>query len=265
MIEIIIPTLGRCDNQITLESIPDSYKKQVTLVVQEQEYDYMKEKYGDTCSVWKLPAGTKGIAWTRKHISEHWKGKKVFIMDDDLKFVKLDADLKGKPPTDEQFAEMIDQVERFMNDGYVHGSLGTHNTPPSPKPYSFNSRMYTNVFYSHEFDPSEIDWGTDYELMPEDFYVNLQLLTTGFKNVVFNHFRVNPSATNAKGGCETFRTIENHNRGQEILGEKFPQFVEVYEKEQTSGPWAGKKKKALKIKWKKAYESSKVNALDGFF
>ena len=112
------------------------------------------------------------------------------------------------------------------------------------------------------------DFGEDYVLMPEDFYVTLQLLTNGYQNVIFNHARVNPSATNAKGGCETYRTIENHNRGQEILAEKFPDFVEVYEKEQTTGPWKGMKKKALKIKWKQAYESSKSKgnaSLDEFF
>lgn len=254
-IEIIIPTLARCDNQVTLANIPESFHHTVTLVVQEHEYDYMRNKY-TSCSVWKLPSGTKGIAKTRKEIGKNWKGKRIFVMDDDLKFVQIDSSLKGKPATEQQFKEALLKIEKFMDDGFVHGGLSTHNTPPQENEFSYNTRVYTNVFYSDKFDPESVDWGDAYELMPEDFYLTLQLLTTGFKNVVFNHFRVNPSATNAKGGCETFRTIENHNRGQEILAEKFPKFVEVYEKEQTSGPWKGLKKKALKIKWKQAYESS---------
>ena len=265
MINFVIPTLGRCDNQITLSNIPASLRKQVTLVVQEHEYDYMLNKYGNESHVWKLPSGTKGIAWTRKHISDHWKGKRIFVMDDDLKFMKLNKELKAKEATEEQFHEMVSQVEKFMDDEFVHGSLQTNNTPPSEIPYSYNSRMYTNVFYSDKFDPDMVDWGTDYEMMPEDFHVNLQLLISGYQNVVFNHFRVNTAATSTKGGCETYRTLEVHNRSQEILAEIYPEFVEVYEKEQKTGPWKGLNKKAVKIKWKKAYESSKGTNLEEFF
>jgi len=263
-IEIIIPTLGRCDNQITLNSIPQKYHNIVTLVVQEHEYEYMKNTY-TTCNVWQLPSGTKGIAVTRKHIGKNWKGKRIFVMDDDLKFIKINSELKGVAMTEAEFSNMLIEIENYMDNGYIHGGLSTHNTPPNEKPYSFNTRVYTNVFYSENFDPDSVDWGENYLLMPEDFYLTLQLLTTGFQNVVFNHYRVNPSATNSKGGCETYRTIENHNRGQEILAEKFPDFVEVYEKEQTSGPWKGLAKKALKIKWKQAYESSQRNTLEEFF
>jgi hypothetical protein len=266
-LEIIIPTLGRCDNQITLNSIPAKFHHIVTLVVQDHEYQYMQTKY-PTCNVWQLPLGTKGIAKTRKEIAQHWKGKAIYVMDDDLKFVTINSELKGKPMSDDEFEKFLINVRKFMDEGYVHGGMSTQTTPPDPKPYSFNTRVWTNVFYSENFNPDEIDFGEEYIMMPEDFYVTLQLLTTGYQNVVFNHCRVSPSATNAKGGCETYRTIENHNIGQDILASKFPKFVTVYEKEQTSGPWKGLKKKALKIRWKQAYLSSKSNepsSLDEFF
>lgn len=269
MLEIIIPTLGRQDSQITLNNLPEKWQKATTLVVQEHEYDEMVDKYGDVCSVWKLPAETKGISWTRKHIADNWKGKRIFVMDDDLKFVQLQHNgekMVGANATEENFDFAMSEVERLMDEGIVHGGFGVNNTPPSENPYNYNSRVWTNMFFSDEVP--EVDFGTEYELLPEDFYVTLQLLTKGYENVCFNHFRVNPSATNAKGGCETFRTIENHNRGQEILAEKFPEFVTVTSKTQTSGPWAGKEKKALSVKWKKAYESSQAVvslSLDGFF
>lgn len=271
MIEIVIPTLGRINNQITLNSLPEAYKNKTTLVVQEHEYDETLQKYGNICSVWKLPPGTKGISWTRKHIANKWNGKRIFVMDDDLKFVQLKNNgekMVSSPATDDEFEKMMSEVERHMDDGIIHGGLGVNNTPPVLTPYNYNCRVYTNMFFSEDFPSDEIDFGTDYELMPEDFYITLQLLTSGNQNVVFNHFRVNPSATNAKGGCETFRTIENHNRGQEILAQKFPDFVKVTSKIQSSGPWAGLEKKALSIKWKKAFESSvnnEQNSLDEFF
>ena len=263
---IIIPTLGRVENQVTLANIPESYHKDVVLVVQEHEYEVMCEKYTNV-RVWKLPAGTKGIAWTRYHIAKEFSGQRNFIMDDDLKFVKIDPDqLKATTFGEAEFGEMIDQIDQKM-DEYVFGGLSTHNTPPNAKPFSECTRIYTNVFYNEKFDPDTIDWGTDHVLMPEDFHVTLQLLEAGVANVVFNHFRANPSATQSKGGCETFRTLENHNRGQEILAELHPEFVTVYEKEVPNGPWKGLMKKALKIKWKQAYESSRVDemSLEEFF
>jgi len=268
MLEIIIPTLGRCDNQITLNSLPHKWKKNTTLVVQEHEYDYMNKKYGNSCSVWRLPSGTKGIAWTRKHIANNWKNKNIFVMDDDLKFVQL-KDVEGKmigsSPTEEEFDFTMSEVSRHMQEGVVHGGFAVNNTPPVPNPYNYNSRIWTNVFYSADFPVDQIDFGTQYELMPEDFYVNLQLLTKGYKNVIFNHFRVSPSATNAKGGCAEYRTINNHNRGQEILAELFPEVCYSTSKAQTSGPWAGQEKKALSIQWKKAFESSQISSLESFF
>ena len=266
MLNIIIPTLARVDNQVTLANIPQQYHKNVTLVVQTHEYAEVVGKY-PSVNVWCLPEGTKGIAWTRYHIAHHYKGQKVFIMDDDLKFVRVDGEtLKAAPVTDEEFGEMIQQIEGKL-DTYLFGGLSTHNTPPSDKEFSECTRIYTNVFYSDKFDPDQVDWGTEHTLMPEDFHVTLQLLKQGEKNVVFNWFRANPSATQSKGGCETFRTLENHNRGQEILAELHPEHVEVYEKEVPSGPWKGEMKKALKIKWKKAYTDSQRNeqSLEEFF
>jgi len=257
MIQIAIPTLGRLDRQVTYKQIPEDYWNFICLWVQGHEFDEAKKKHPDV-QVQCLPPKTKGIALTRKIIAKHYAGKRHWVLDDDLKFVRMDAELKAQKMQPKNWQTLFEQINKVLDGGYIHGSLSTHNTPPNPKPLSFNTRMYTNVFYGERFDPSKIDWGEQYELMPEDFYVNLQLLTRGFQNVVFNHYRVNPSATNAKGGCETYRTIELHNRGQEILAEKFPKFVQVYKKVQTSGPWAGKEKAALKIKWKQAYLSSKT-------
>jgi hypothetical protein len=268
--QIIIPTLARCDTQITLANLPEHWQKHTTLVVQEHEYAYMKNKYSAFCSVWCLPPNTKGIAWTRKHIAKQWHGERIFVMDDDLKFVQLkqnsDGKYVGQCPTRQEFDEAFAAVEKHMDAGIVHGGFAVNNTPPADEPFNYSSRVYTNAFFSEKFPGDEISFGEEYELMPEDFFVTLQLLTRGFQNVCFNHFRVNPSATNSKGGCAEYRNIDNHNRGQEILAEKFPDFVTVTSKVQKSGPWAGKEKKALSIQWKKAYESSKqTSSLEDFF
>ena len=99
----------------------------------------------------------------------------------------------------------------------------------------------------------------------EDFDVNLQLLTRGFKNRVSAKYMVGCSNTNADGGCSTWRTLEVHNEAQRILHELWPDFIKIREKEVTSGPWKGQVKLATTIQHKKAYESSQQNSLEEFF
>lgn len=269
MIEFIIPTLARIDKQITLKNIPEKYHADyVTLVVQEQEYDEVVSKYPNV-NVWKLPAGTNGLAITRALIAEKWKGKRYFCADDDLKFLRIDLETmkEKKGYNDDDFDDMVREIEEKMDEGYIHGGLSVHNTPPTDERFNFCSRIWTNVWYSEKCPVDDITWYVDNKQCAQDFFVNLQLLTKGYPNVCHNHFRVRTSATNAKGGVEVYRTIEWHNKWQQFLGETFPDFVEVYEKVQTSGPWAGLPKKAVRIKWKKAYESSQRNetSLEDFF
>lgn len=265
-IEIIIPTLGRCDNQVTLANLPKWILQKTTLVVQQHEYEKMLHLYGNKCNVWELPPGTQGIAQTRKLIANKWKGKNIFIMDDDLSFnvalPKPDGTFERREPTDDEWqALFFDIIKLMVQEGIVHGGLAASNVPPVCEPVSYNGRIWTNVFYSSRFNPDDVDFGEEYVLMPEDFYVNLQLLTKGYKNAMINWFRVSPSATNSEGGCETFRTLENHNAGQIILQQKFPDFVKIREKVQKSGPWKDKTKLALTIYWKKAYNSSQYATL----
>ena len=43
--KIVIPTLGRMDNQITYNNLPQKWKNQTIFVVQQQEGDAMQERY----------------------------------------------------------------------------------------------------------------------------------------------------------------------------------------------------------------------------
>jgi hypothetical protein len=267
-IDIIIPTLGRVDKQITLSNIPEKYHDRVYLVVQEHEYDEMCKKY-TTPNIWKLPSGTNGLALTRGIIAKEWAGKRYLCADDDIQFLRIDkSTMKAKKPfLESDFDDMINQVEQKMDEGYVHGGLSFHNTPPQENEFNECGRMWTNVFYSEKLPVDDITWHVDNKQCAQDFYVNLQLLTKGYPSIIFNHFRVNASATNAPGGVELYRTIEWHNKWQQFLADQFPRYVEVYEKVQASGPWKGLPKKAVKIKWKKAYEDNKKveSTLEDFF
>ena len=133
-------------------------------------------------------------------------------------------------------------------------------------PVRENQRIMTNVFYCGERIPRDLQWNR--VAAAEDFDVNLQLLTRGFKNRISAKYMVTCSETNADGGCSTWRTLDVHNEAQRKLGELWPDFVKVREKVVTSGPWKGHVKLATTIQHKKAYESSQKkddNSLESFF
>lgn len=260
-IKLTIPTLGRLKKQITLHSIPKELWKQTYLVVQPHEYIEACDLYGDDVNILGLSEEVEGLAMTRKFIAQYFKGQHHFQFDDDLDFhriIPLDNGKFDRPkPTDNEFIEFFELIEKKFNEGYIHCGLANSVNMPVVEPYNINARITMNVGYSDKFDPNMIQWGDnlDSKFAAEDFYANLQLLTQGHGNILFNHLRVSGSATNAEGGCETYRTIDSHNKSMIQLQKEFPRFVRLREKTTKTGPWKGQMKLAATIYWKKAYSS----------
>jgi len=266
---IIIPTLGRMDKQITYNNLPEKYQSIVSFVVQDHEYDEMHSRYPG--KVLRLPKEIDRIAPTREWIFNEFKDTRHMVFDDDLDFVVKEPN-PGEGTkwishkfTEQDFDEAFALIESWMDEGVSYGSLLPAWVIPDVRqwPVRENQRIMTNVFYDGPKIPRDIQWNR----VPaaEDFDVNLQLLTRGFKNRVSAKYMVTCSATNAEGGCSTWRTLKVHNDAQTLLGELWPEFVKVREKEVPSGPWKGQIKLATTIQHKKAYESSQINNLEEFF
>lgn len=267
--DIIIPTLGRCDKQITYNNLPKKYSTKVKFVVQPHEYDIMKEKYGD--SVLCLPSSINRIAATREWIFNKFRDTRHMVFDDDLDFVVKEPNSGegtkwlSRKFTDQDFDDAFDLMNTWMDDGITYGGLLPAWVIPDVKqwPIRENQRIMTNVFYNGPKIPRDLEWNR--VAAAEDFDVNLQLLTRGFKNRISAKYMVTCSETNAKGGCSIWRTLEVHNEAQKELAKLWPDFVTVKEKEVASGPWKGQIKLATTIQHKKAYESSQKNTLESFF
>ena len=215
------------------------------------------------------PIQGSGIAPVRKWIAEHGEGKRYAVLDDDIEFVYTCRDNEegpsNRPMTEEQFDDMFDTMNSWMDEGYIHVACDVCWNPPTRNiDFKINSRITTNIFYDGTKLPiDKIDW-TSLDIA-EDYFVNLQCLTMGYQNKVSLKYRTNPSATQSKGGCSTFRTLDIHNESMKKLKEKFPEFVELREKiTKNSGEWSGKPRLAATISWKKAYQSSQINTLEGF-
>ena len=129
--KIYIPTLGRVDNQITYNAIPDFLKKITYLVIQDHELTEIKKNFPDANLI-RLPEQIKGIARTREYIIR-LAGKTIFGMfDDDMEFIRRNidrttlkkvGDKSQTPMTDDDWKEMIEKVETWLNGDYAVGGL----------------------------------------------------------------------------------------------------------------------------------------------
>jgi len=270
MIDIVICTFKRLDRQITLNSIPESYRDNVTLVVQPQEKEETLKVHKN---IFVLDGDNIGYAKTIKQATYEWavnRKKHFWMLDDDLSFrfnKEIEKGVRGKklPFTENIFYDMIDVLETELNNGLIHGALGTTWVIPWGKcPYIENSRISGNKVYNKKLGEiwSEIDW--DGCCGAEDFYVNLQLLTKGYSNKVWHNYVIDPGTSYAEGGCSDYRTLEYHNQSCRDLHEKFPQFVKLKENKIKSGPWKGIPKLGAYVQWKKAYQSSQISTLEKF-
>lgn len=256
---IIIPTLGRIDKQITYNSLPAKYQELTTFVVQQHEYDLMKEKYSRVCA---LPGDIKTIAPTREWIHQEWCAEPYMVFDDDLEFIVKEPNTgEGtkwltRKFTEQDFDDAFALIDTWIAEGIVYGGFMPTWVFPDVNawPVRENQRIMTNVFYNGPQIPADLQWCR----VPaaEDFDINLQLLTRGYKNRVSSKYMVTCGATQSEGGCSTWRSLKVHNDAQLELARLWPDFVTVREKEVKSGPWKGEKKLATRISHNKAYASS---------
>jgi len=273
MIEhIIIPTLGRMDKQLTYNALPQKYQDITKFVVQAHEFEEMKSRYGD--KVLCLPTHIDRIAPTREWIFNEFKDTIHFVFDDDLEFVVKEPNpgegtkWLSRKFTDQDFDDAFGLVNEWIDEGICYGGFLPVWVIPDVRQWPIREcqRIMTNVFYNGPQIPRDLKWCRLHA--GEDFDVNLQLLTRGFKNRISAKYMVGCSETNAEGGCSTWRTLEVANQAQQDLADLWPEFVKVKEKDVTSGPWKGKKKLVVTIYHKKAYESSQkaeMNSLEEFF
>ena len=259
MNKIYIPTFRRVNTQITFDNLPDKYKEQVIMVVQEQE----KEHYNYDCE-YLVVGNNIGLAQTKKEIIYHADKSRFCLYDDDIIFYRrnvkysgLESDMEKskRQMNEEDFDEMFGLFNSWMDDEniIVIGHRGA-TLPPSGKLFQDITDTYscfmingTEVFKFRD----EIDW--TYVQVGEDVLMLLEFFLHGYKNRrsdIFCRKRLEWQ----EGGCNEYRNAELHNKDHEKLIEKYPKYVNV----------GSKKIKEIKnvgalnyynYRWKQAYNS----------
>ena len=265
--KIYIPTLGRVDNQITYNTLPDFLKKITYLVIQDQELSEIKKNYPDANLI-RLPNEIKGIARTREYIIR-LAGKTIFGMfDDDMEFIRRNinrktlkkvGDKSQTPMTEDDWKEMIEKVETWLNGDYTIAGMRMQGLPPRDKE-DIEFGKIQQVFYvnGNKFSPNTIKWDIQFS---SDIYFILQILSQGGKTIMTDKFLyTHPNGFYSEGGCQTEgRTTEIDWKCIREVASRFPHTIKFTEDKYDRD---GETSPKYIVNWKKAYKTTEYNEFD---
>jgi hypothetical protein len=261
--EIIIPTRGRTDHQLTLQSLPRELRKRTTLVCPKREASSLHRLYEDVEIVVE-PDAPMTIALTRAWIMREWLRcgyEKILQLDDDLTFAtrisENDTHLRSI-----QGKELIPEFERLANKlgpEFPHVGFGPRQGNHTKEAgWKIADKTLYSLGYYLPIVVKECELG---RIFPrEDYDVTLQLLRKGYANAVW-HTTVNDQwKSYAPGGCSTYRTIESSNADAYKLAELHPGYVSVVPKAYK----ASVPRKEVVCQWQKALQDGLANSAKKF-
>ena len=250
--QIVIPTRGRTDQQLTLQSLPRELLKQTTLVCPKNEAVGLYRRYQDvTIVVQPDPYWT--IAQKRKWIIETWHRcgyEKILMFDDDLSFATriAEGDWRLRAIQGEELSAEIQRLEQKLGPKFPHVGFGQrqgNNNVASgwktPARMTYSLGFYLPVVVT-ECELGRIE-------TREDMDITLQLLRKGYPNAVWNT-TVSDQKYDAPGGCTNERTMERSNDDAHKLEKLHPGYVSVRNKAyKASAP-----RKEVRCLWQKALQ-----------
>ena len=262
---ILITTLGRVNNQVTLTNLSKSpyLAPHVALVVQAHEEAIHREKHPDA-TIYVLPSWIDNLGPTRNYILNN-TGKfgstdgKVILLDDDLDFYwRPDPnDWHLKDPGPRELEQMFEEIDAAL-DEYAHvGLSGREGNNRITEYFTENTRYMRVLAYNTQLIDSEIPIGRIDGM--SDFDLNLCLLRAGEKSKVFYRWAQGHKSTQTPGGCSLTRNHDTHSAEIDKMLEWHAGFCKDRVKENKTGGEFGKRRE-LTFYWKKAYESSLVEA-----
>lgn len=259
--KIYIPTRGRSRLR-TVERLGDKILRKYDAKIVMSDAN-RKEFFGgmnfDTFLI--TPPKVDGIAATRQFILDHADKNGVDIalmLDDDLPtWCQREPDPVPATGEDAKYHKAdLSEIERGLADfakimkKYAHGSIGHRLFCQRHPELYYNSRMLRALAYNV---PMVKAAGGKFRLrVMEDFDMQLQLMTQGYENVVYNRLVQDQYGNNVDGGCAAYRTAEVQAQAAHDLAKHWPDFVTVT----TRAPkreWGGMAERTdVKLNWRKA-------------
>lgn len=262
-LKIIIPTLGRINNQITYNGFQNKYKDSIIFVVQSHEYKEFKLKFPKN-EVLCLPIEINNISDTRQWIIEKFNNHYVWILDDDLRFrLRIVTDgnkLLTRPLSDDDWDILFNRITEDIKK-YVYLGVTVADFAPEIKTILKGHVMCRRITTNHLFNLKKInidDFKWNRVEFAEDYDVFLQFMSKGIKNKTYYDYYVAQCMTQQKGGCSSQRTIEKHNESMVKLNKLWPRYTKLKINISTDkcSPWYNKEKLGIIIKGKQCYDES---------
>lgn len=250
---IFIPSRARADQRNhTWDNLPPAAKAKAFFVVSPEDVPAYCARFPEHHV---LAVDVEGIGAVRQHIIDISKGP-VLMLDDDLSFFvrrKDDPRLLAKAsPRD--VSNMLKRMETVLHQ-VAHAAIAVREgANRNTDPEILNTRCLRALGYNADVLRRE---GVRFDRLPvmEDFDVALQLLRKGYPSITLNTWCQDQGASNAPGGCSTYRSMTVQAQGAEGLARLHPGFVRVVTKNAKSkGAWA--ERRDVNVQWKRAFEES---------
>ena len=248
---ILIPSLGRAEQASHTIDRLKAANVDATMLVGRDDFKAYANRFG-VGSVQQLPAKVTGIGKVRQWVIDNHDGA-VLMLDDDLGFfVRRDDDpTKLRIATPKELKAGIKLMEKTLVRAAHAAFAVREGANRCTDPTIENVRCLRALGYNADVLRNE---RVRFDRLPvmEDFDVALQLLRKGYKSVTINTLLQDQAASNAAGGCSTYRSVEVQAQGAEGLARLHPGFVTVVDKAaKGGGAWATRKD--VRVAWKKAY------------
>lgn len=266
---IALLTRGRTDKQATLKMLRPEIRSFVNVYCHPGEKKVLYNEWGDKVnSIQEYSDECTHVGEVREYVIHNSNAKNVIFLDDNL---RLQTKRKGnnnvtksglyemnnKHFNNEQLLEMQIDIFNWLFISLETFAMAGLSFRPFNRgvevDYKINSRIFAiwgiNVDKYLNQGQRFMNWSTK-----EDFAVQISLIKKGYKTITNFHYSFDKtSGANTKGGCSSYRTLNNSNEAAEKLQAIFPEVVRIKTKLRKNwhGEFEGVESKDVVIHWSK--------------
>lgn len=271
-IHIAIITKGRIHKQKTLDRLPDSVRKRVTLYCHPGEESELNSIWGDKVrAIVPCPKDCKYVGQIREWLAYTAPKGKIIFCDDDVFFgVKQKGYTTPRTLSEKNFTS--DELEQHHINifNFMWSELFKDEVAVSSVSYRPYNRTNESIKKNTRFFGV---WGLDCKkyyqqnkylmsdwFIKQDMIVGIVCMMMGYNIHINNQYCFDVRQANIEGGCSTYRTVEMLNEFSLKMVKEFPEFVSI--KNRKAGVWAGdfKDKESIDVTvhWSKIPKSMKI-------
>jgi hypothetical protein len=258
--QIVIPTKGRRNDQLTVASLVGSgLLERTTLVCPQKEYG-MLSSFRTDLQVVAQPDPTWKIHQKRAWILQKWHSlgfDKIIMLDDDLRFATRisEDDWHLKELRGPDLAKEFDRLEEMLSPQVPHVGFGQRqgNNRLEEVGWKTPGKMCYALAYYLPVVIQECELGRIH--LREDMELSLQLLLKGYPNAILTETTVDQRGYDKPGGTSDERTVELSNAEALKLAALFPGYVSTVERKYK----ASLPRVEVIVQWEKALRDGLLN------